>query len=30
LPISTSLGVLGVNGLTAYFALLDIGQLRQR
>jgi NADPH-dependent curcumin reductase CurA len=26
LPISTSLGVLGVNGLTAYFALLDIGQ----
>jgi NADPH-dependent curcumin reductase CurA len=26
LPISASLGVLGVNGLTAYFALLDIGQ----
>jgi NADPH-dependent curcumin reductase CurA len=26
LPLSTSLGVLGVNGLTAYFALLDIGQ----
>ena len=26
LPISTSLGVLGINGLTAYFALLDIGQ----
>lgn len=26
LPISTSLGVLGANGLTAYFALLDIGQ----
>jgi len=26
LPISTSLGVLGTNGLTAYFALLDIGQ----
>jgi len=26
LPISTSLGVLGLNGLTAYFALLDIGQ----
>ncbi|HEU4647249.1 MAG TPA: NADP-dependent oxidoreductase [Burkholderiales bacterium] len=26
LPISTSLGVLGVNGLTAYFALLDIGR----
>lgn len=26
LPISTSLGVLGLNGLTAYFALLDVGQ----
>lgn len=26
LPISTSLGVLGLNGLSAYFALLDIGQ----
>jgi NADPH-dependent curcumin reductase CurA len=26
LPISTSLGVLGINGLTAYFALLDVGQ----
>jgi len=26
LPISTSLGVLGMNGLTAYFALLDVGQ----
>ena len=26
LPLSTSLGVLGINGLTAYFALLDIGQ----
>ena len=26
LPISTSLGVLGINGLTAYFALLGIGQ----
>jgi NADPH-dependent curcumin reductase CurA len=26
LPISTSLGVLGLNGLTAYFALLDIGR----
>ena len=26
MPISTSLGVLGLNGLTAYFALLDIGQ----
>ena len=25
LPISTSLGVLGLNGLTAYFALLDEG-----
>jgi NADPH-dependent curcumin reductase CurA len=25
LPISTALGVLGLNGLTAYFALLDIG-----
>jgi NADPH-dependent curcumin reductase CurA len=27
-PISTSLGVLGVNGLTAYFGLLDVGQPR--
>ena len=26
LPISTSLGILGLNGLTAYFALLEIGQ----
>jgi NADPH-dependent curcumin reductase CurA len=26
MPISTSLGVLGLNGLTAYFALLDVGQ----
>jgi hypothetical protein len=26
LPISTSLGVLGLNGLTAYLALLDVGQ----
>jgi NADPH-dependent curcumin reductase CurA len=26
LPISTSLGILGLNGLTAYLALLDIGQ----
>lgn len=26
LPISTALGVLGMNGLTAYFALLDLGQ----
>jgi NADPH-dependent curcumin reductase len=28
LPISTALGVLGLNGLTAYFALLDLGQPR--
>ena len=27
-PISTALGVLGVNGITAYHALLDIGQPR--
>ena len=26
LPISTSLGILGINGLTAYFGLLEIGQ----
>jgi hypothetical protein len=26
LPISTSLGVLGLNGLTAYFGLLEVGQ----
>ncbi len=26
LPLSTSLGVLGLNGLTAYFGLLEIGQ----
>ena len=26
LPLSTSLGVLGLNGLTAYFGLLDIGE----
>jgi len=26
LPVSTSLGVLGLNGLTAYFGLLDIGR----
>lgn len=26
LPITTALGVMGLNGLTAYFALLDIGQ----
>ncbi len=25
-PISTALGVLGVNGITAYFGLLDVGQ----
>lgn len=28
LPLSASLGVLGLNGLTAYFALLDVGQPR--
>src|SRR2546426_2859811 len=28
LPLSTSLGVLGLNGVTAYFGLLDIGQPR--
>jgi NADPH-dependent curcumin reductase CurA len=26
LPISTALGVLGLNGLTAYFALLEVGR----
>ena len=26
LPISTSLGILGLNGLTAYFGLLEVGQ----
>jgi len=26
LPMSTSLGVLGTNGMTAYFGLLDVGQ----
>ncbi|MFM9887314.1 MAG: NADP-dependent oxidoreductase [Burkholderiales bacterium] len=26
LPVSTALGVLGLNGLTAYFGLLDVGQ----
>ena len=26
MPISTSLGILGLNGLTAYFALLEVGQ----
>jgi NADPH-dependent curcumin reductase CurA len=25
-PVSTALGVLGINGLTAYFCLLDVGQ----
>ena len=28
LPLSTSLGVLGLNGVTAYFALLDVGEPR--
>ncbi len=28
LPVQTALGVLGLNGLTAYFGLLDIGQPR--
>jgi NADPH-dependent curcumin reductase CurA len=28
LPVSTALGVLGLNGLTAYFALLELGQPR--
>jgi NADPH-dependent curcumin reductase len=28
LPVSTALGVLGLNGLSAYFALLDLGQPR--
>jgi NADPH-dependent curcumin reductase len=28
LPLSLSLGVLGLNGVTAYFALLEIGQPR--
>lgn len=28
LPLSTSLGVLGLNGVTAYFGLLDVGQPR--
>ncbi len=27
-PISTALGILGMTGLTAYFGLLEIGQLR--
>jgi len=30
LPISTSLGVLGLNGLTAYFGLLEIGRPKAR
>lgn len=28
IPVSTALGVLGLNGMTAYLALLDIGQPR--
>lgn len=28
LPISTALGVLGLNGVTAYFGLLDVGEPR--
>ncbi len=28
LPLSLSLGILGLNGVTAYFALLDVGQPR--
>jgi NADPH-dependent curcumin reductase CurA len=28
LPVSTALGVLGLNGVTAYFGLLDVGQPR--
>ena len=30
LPLSLSLGVLGLNGLTAYFGLLDLGEPRNR
>ena len=26
LPISTALGILGINGVTAYFGLMDVGQ----
>ena len=26
LPLSTSLGILGLNGLTAYFGLMEVGQ----
>ena len=29
LPLSAALGVLGLNGITAYFGLLDVGQLEQ-
>jgi len=28
-PVSTALGVLGMPGLTAYFGLLDVGQVRE-
>jgi NADPH-dependent curcumin reductase CurA len=28
-PISTALGILGINGFTAYFGLLDVGQPRE-
>lgn len=28
LPVSTALGVLGLNGITAYFGLLDVGEPR--
>jgi NADPH-dependent curcumin reductase len=28
LPLSLSLGILGLNGVTAYFGLLDVGRLR--
>lgn len=28
LPLSTALGVLGINGVTAYFGLLDVGEPR--
>jgi NADPH-dependent curcumin reductase CurA len=30
LPLSLSLGVLGLNGVTAYFGLLDVGEPRPR
>lgn len=29
LPISTALGILGINGVTAYFGLMDVGQPKQ-